>query len=146
MRSARPALLTDGPELERHLLLRALVQVEHGQKCLLRDLDTAHGLHALLALLLLLEQLALARDVAAVALREHVLAAGFHRLARDDARADRGLDRDVENLARDLLAQLLDQALAALVRELAMDDQRQGVHRLAADEDVDAGQVAGLES
>src|SRR3954447_16618421 len=127
MRSAPAAPRADGPELERHLLLRALVQVEHGEKCLLRDLDAAHGLHAFLALLLLLEQLPLARDVAAVALREHVLAAGFHGLARDDARADRCLDRDVEHLARDLLTQLLDEALAALVRELAMDDQRQGV-------------------
>ena len=48
-------------------------------------------------------------DVAAVALREHVLAARLDRLARDHARADRGLDRDVEHLARDLLAQLLDE-------------------------------------
>src|SRR3712207_7569041 len=40
----------------------------------LGDLDPPHHLHPLLALLLLLEQLALAGDVAAVALGEHVLA------------------------------------------------------------------------
>ena len=57
------------------------------------NLDGADLLHALLAGLLLLEQLALARDVAAVALREHVLAARLDRLARDDPCADRGLDR-----------------------------------------------------
>src|SRR5258706_13441698 len=39
------------------------------QESFLRDLDAADGLHALLAGLLLLEELPLARDVAAVALR-----------------------------------------------------------------------------
>ena len=75
-----------------------------GQERLLRDLDGADRLHALLALLLLLEELLLARDVAAVALRGDVLADRLHRRARDDAAADRGLDRDVEHLPRhDLL-------------------------------------------
>src|SRR5688572_11263717 len=46
---------------------------EHRQERLLRDLDAADLPHALLALFLLLEQLALARDVAAVALRGDVL-------------------------------------------------------------------------
>src|SRR3989337_1787314 len=76
--------------------LRLLLQPKDGQERLLRDLDVAEALHALLAFLLLLQQLALARDVAAVALGEHVLAHGAHRLARDDAAADRGLDRHVE--------------------------------------------------
>src|SRR3954468_18879917 len=126
--------------------LRRLVQVEHGQKRLLRHLDAADALHPLLALLLLLEQLPLARDVTAVALREHVLAARLHRLAGDDPRADRGLNGDVEHLARDLLAQLLDEHLPALVGEVAVNDQRQRVDGLAADENVDAREVAGLET
>ena len=126
--------------------MRGLVQVEHGEEGLLRHLDAADLLHPLLALLLLLEQLALAGDVAAVALREHVLAAGLHGLAGDHARADRRLDRDVEHLARDLLAQLLDELPSALVGEVAVHDQRERVDRLAADEDVDAGEVAGLEA
>src|SRR4029079_18624929 len=37
----------------------------------------------------------------------------------------------------DLLAQLLDELPAALVRELAMDDQRERVDRINADENVD---------
>jgi hypothetical protein len=45
-------------------------------------LDAADHLHALLALLLLLEQLALAGDVTAVALGEHVLADRADVLAR----------------------------------------------------------------
>src|SRR5205809_405590 len=50
-----------------------LVRLQHGQKRLLRDLDLADLLHALLARGLLGPQLALARDVAAVTLRRHVL-------------------------------------------------------------------------
>src|ERR671929_163698 len=101
--------------LERHLLLRGLVQVEHGEERLLRHLDAADLLHPLLPRLLLLEQLALARDVAAVALREHVLALRLHRLACDHSRADRRLDRHVEELARDLLPQALDERPATVV-------------------------------
>ena len=44
-----------------------LIDLQHGQEGLLRNLDRAELLHALLAGFLLLEQLALARDVAAVA-------------------------------------------------------------------------------
>ncbi len=57
----------------------ALVHPEHRQECLLRDLHRADPLHALLAFLLLLEQLALAGDVATVALGEDVLAHRPHR-------------------------------------------------------------------
>ena len=64
------------------------------------------------ALLLLLQQLALAGDVAAVALGEHVLAHRPHRLAGDDPAADRRLDRHLEQLARDQRAQLLHQGPA----------------------------------
>ena len=53
---------------------------------------------------------------------------------------------DVEHLARDLLAELLDEQPAAVVREVAVDDQRQRVDRLAADEHVDADEVPGLEA
>src|SRR5205085_5753655 len=92
--------------------LLLLVEVEHGEERLLRHLDRADLLHPLLALLLLLEQLPLARDVAAVALREHVLALRLHGLARDHPRADRRLDRHVEELPRDLLLEPLDQRAA----------------------------------
>ena len=50
------------------------VQLEQRQERLLRNLHVAHALHPLLALRLLLQQLPLARHVAAVALGQHVLA------------------------------------------------------------------------
>src|SRR5204863_429238 len=121
-------------------LLLAL-EVEHGEESLLRHLDHADLLHALLAGLLLLEQLALTCDVAAVALRKDVLAPRLHRLACDHARADRRLDRDVELLARDLLLEPFDQRAATVVRRVAVDDQRQGVDAFAADKHVDAHEL-----
>src|SRR3954468_7680419 len=77
-----------------------LVEAEGGDEGFLGDFDAADLLHALLAFLLALEQFALARDVAAVALGEHVLALRLHRLACDDPPADCRLNRHVEQLAR----------------------------------------------
>ena len=95
--------------------------------------------------LLLLEQLALATDVAAVALGEHVLALGLDRLAGDHARADRGLDGYVEHLSWDELAQLRDHRLAVLVGAVAVHDRGEGVDRLAVEQDVDLHEVADLQ-
>ena len=50
------------------------VHLKNREKRLLRNLDRPHLLHSLFSFLLLLEQLALSRDVAAVALGENVLA------------------------------------------------------------------------
>ena len=74
-------------------------EAEDRQERLLRDLDAPDLLHALLALFLLLEELALAADVAAVALGGDVLAQGLDRLAGDDLAADRRLDGDLVLLA-----------------------------------------------
>jgi hypothetical protein len=59
----------------------------------------ADGLHPLLALLLLLEQLALAGHVAAVALGGDVLAEALDGLAGDDLAADGALEGDLELVA-----------------------------------------------
>src|SRR5262249_15185048 len=82
---------------------------------LLRRLDASALLHALLPLPLALEELALARDVAAVALGQHVLALGAHGLAGDHLAADHRLDRHLEELARDGALQALDERLAPRV-------------------------------
>src|SRR6186997_2326274 len=55
---------------------RLSIHLQRGDEGFLRDVDLAELPHALLALLLLVEQLALARGVAAVAFRRHVLAQG----------------------------------------------------------------------
>src|SRR5262245_27136215 len=114
---------------------------QNGEKRLLRYLDRSDLLHALLAGFLLLQQLALASDVAAVALGKDVLAQGLHGLARDDLRSDRRLHRNVEHLPRYELAHAHRQLAAAMLRVFAVHDQRQGVDALAVDEDVEADHV-----
>ena len=78
-----------------------LIPLEHSEEGLLRERHFAKLLHPLLARLLLFEQLIFARHVAAVQLRRHILAKGRERLAGDDRRPDRRLDRDQEVLPRD---------------------------------------------
>src|SRR5258708_18607099 len=77
------------------------VKAQHRHERLLRDLHIADALHSGFARLLLLQQLALARDVAAVALGDDVLAEGGHRLAGHDLAPARGLDGILELLSRD---------------------------------------------
>src|SRR5215831_11519760 len=93
-----------------------LPHLQYRQKGFLGDLDAADALHALLAFLLLLEQLALAGNVAAVALGEHVLAHRPYRLACDDAAPDRRLDRHLEHLTRNQLAHLGGERAASRIR------------------------------
>src|SRR6266567_1625717 len=118
-----------------------LVNLQDRQERLLRDLDRPHLLHPFLSLLLLLEQLALARDVAAVALGGHVLAQRADGLAGDHFGPDRGLDHDLEQLARDQLLQLLGDLLAPLVRLVAVDDDRECVHGIAVEQHVELDEL-----
>src|SRR5438552_10223773 len=115
--------------------------LEDRQERLLRHLDLADLLHALLALLLILEQLALARDVAAVALGGDILAHGLDGLARDDAAPDGGLDGDLVELPRDDAAELFRQRLALLVGLVAVGDHAQRVHGVAVEQDVELDHV-----
>src|SRR5579863_405228 len=122
----------------------SVLDAQGGDERLLGDVHAPDGLHALLAFFLALEELALAGDVPAVALGEHVLSLGLHRLPGDDAPADRGLDGDVEELAGDELAQLLGHAPPVGVRLGAVHHRREGVHRHVVDEQVHLDQVGAL--
>src|SRR5215467_3662827 len=118
-----------------------LSALEDGQEGLLRHFHLADLLHALLTLLLLLEELALARDVAAVALGGYVLAHGLDGFPGDDPAPHRGLDGHLVELAGNDPAELLGQRLALLVRLVAVDDDGQRVHRIAVQEDVELDHV-----
>nr|GFD58521.1 hypothetical protein [Tanacetum cinerariifolium] len=83
------------------------------------------------AFFLLFEQLALTRNVAAIALGNHVFTQSLYRFAGDDFLADRGLNGDVEHLAGQQLAQLFAEAFAPFVALGAVHDGREGVHLLA---------------
>src|SRR6266446_220197 len=90
----------------------AVAHAERGDEGRLRDLDLAELAHPLFALLLLFEELAFAGHVAAIAFGEHVLAQRLDGLPRDDPAADRRLDRDLKELARDQILQSLAQRTA----------------------------------
>src|SRR5438552_2887112 len=97
---------------EEDTMNQLLVELQCGDKRFLGNLHAADLLHALLPLLLPLEQLPLPRDVAAVALGDDVLALRLDRLAGDDASTDGSLDRHVEELTWDQLPQLLGHTAA----------------------------------
>src|SRR5215204_2466940 len=122
----------------------SVVEPEGADEGLLGHLDPADRLHPLLALLLAFQQLALAGDVAAVALGEDVLALGLDGLAGDDPAADGGLDGHVEELPGDQLAQLLGHAAPVVLRLLPVEDGAEGVGRDAVEQHVDPHQVGRL--
>src|SRR5262245_52210143 len=104
---------SDRPQHARADCSLILLHLQRGDEGLLRDLHLAELAHALLAALLLLGQLALSRDVAAVALGEHVLPERADGLAGNDASADRRLDGDLEEVGGNQLLQLLAHGPAA---------------------------------
>src|SRR6266576_3964419 len=138
--SKRGVVSTTSPR--KAVWMTRLVNLQDRQERLLWDLDRSHLLHALLSFFLLLEQLALARHVAPIALGGDVLAQRADRLAGDHFGPDRGLDHDLEQLARDQLFQLLGDLLAPLVRFVAMDDDRERVHRVAVEQHVELDEVS----
>ncbi len=58
------------------LAIRLGPNLEDSQESFLRDIDLTHALHAPLAFLLLFEKFTLSRNVAAIALGDHILAYG----------------------------------------------------------------------
>src|SRR5207342_3942123 len=90
--------------------------------------------HALFTFLLLVEQLALARGVAAVAFGGDVLAEGAHGLARDDLAAYRSLDRHLEHVRRNELLELFRHGAAAAFRTGLMNQHRKRIDGLAVDQ------------
>src|SRR3989442_10805709 len=92
-----------------------LADLQDGQERFLGNLHAADRFHSLLACLLLLEKLAFPRNVATVALGEHVFAQCLDALASDDLRADRRLDRNVEHLPRNQRAHLRHDLATAIL-------------------------------
>src|SRR6202171_5937596 len=84
-----------------------LVKLQHRHEGLLRNLDRTNALHPLLAFFLLLQQLAFARDVTAIAVCRDLLPHRRNRLAGDHLAADRRLQRHDEHLPRNDRLELL---------------------------------------
>src|SRR4029077_7049749 len=105
------------------------VDLERRDEGFLRDVDLAELAHALLAFLLLVQELALAGHVAAIAFGGDVLAEGAHGLARDDLAADRGLDRHLEHVRGNELLELFRHGAAAGLGAGAVHQHGQRVDR-----------------
>src|SRR5215217_5526507 len=95
--------------------LLASIELQNGQEGLLGHLNPSDLLHSLLARFLLLEQLALAADIAAVELGGDVLSQRLHGVAGENPRARRGLNRNVEELTRDGLLKALHERPAGAI-------------------------------
>ena len=80
---------------------------------------------------MLLQQLLLAGDIAAVALGQDVLAHGLHRFPGDDAAADGRLDGHLKELAGDIILQLFAQAAGPGIGLILMGNKAQGIHAVA---------------
>src|SRR5262249_34631636 len=117
------------------------VDLQDRQEGLLRDLHATDLLHALLPLFLFFEELARARDVAAVAFGRHVLAERAHRLPRDDLAPNGRLDGDLVLLLRDELLELLRQGPPSRVGPLLVRDDGESVQRLSIHHHVHLDQV-----
>src|SRR3979490_966014 len=99
------------------LLVGRAGDLQHGEKGFLRNVHATHALHALFSFFLLLQEFSFAENTPAVTLGDHVLAYRRDGLARDDAAADGGLDRDLEHLARNQFSETRDEIKAARVRD-----------------------------
>src|SRR5215211_1914945 len=121
-----------------------VLDTQRGQEGLLRYLHAPDLLHAAFAFFLLLEELAFAGDVATVAFGGYVFAVGANGLACDHTLAHGGLHWHLELLAWDQLFELIDECAAALVGLVAVDDDRERVHGVTRDEDLDLHQVGRL--
>src|SRR5258708_39221681 len=107
------------------------------EKSFLGYIDAADPLYSFFAFLLFFEELAFAGNIAAVALRNNVLANRRDGLASDDFRPDRGLNRHLEHLPGDELPHLRNQRLAAIIGKIAMHDDGERIHRLARHQDIE---------
>src|SRR5215475_8015693 len=113
------------------------LDLQRRQKRFLRNLHLAQLFHALLAFLLPAQQLALARDVTAIAFGHDILAKGPYDLARDNAAADGGLNDNLEHLPRNEVFEAVTQLASPVVGFITMDNSGQRICGITVNEDIE---------
>ena len=108
-----------------------LVQLQHCHEGFGGDRNRTKGTHTLLAFLLLLQQLLLTGDIAAVALGQHVLTQSLDGLTGYDLSANGCLDRNLELSAGDILLQLFADLTGTGIGILRKEDEAQSIHDVA---------------
>src|SRR5690242_13691094 len=99
------------------------IDAQHCKESFLGNVHLADALHAALPLLLLFEELALACDVASVALGQHVLPHGGNIFSGDNLGADGSLYGYFEKLARNQFSHSLTEGARPRLRVIAMADK-----------------------
>src|SRR5215813_63749 len=122
------------------------LDLQRRQKRFLRNLHLAQLFHALLAFLLPAQQLALARDVTAIAFGHDVLTEGPYDLARNDAATNGGLDDDLEHLSWDEVFEAVAELAAPVIGFIPMDDGREGICGIAVNKYIELHQVSRTHS
>src|SRR5262249_14988237 len=143
-RKLSPAQNVSGRHFMTPSVFRSFADSKHGKESFLRNLDSAYLLHPLLSFFLLLKQFSFARNVAAVAFREHILAHSLYGLSSDDFIADSRLNRDFEELARYKLFHLRNQSSTAVKSRISVNNQGECVYRIARDQNVEFHKIRFL--
>ena len=114
-----------------------VVGAEDGDERLLRDVDVADFLHALLAFALLVKKLAFTGDIAAVAFGENVFAELTDIFAGDDFAADGALNGDLKHLRRNGFTKTFADHAGTSDGAVRMANGGESVNRFAVDENFE---------
>ena len=126
--------------LVRHQDL-SVVNLQNGHECFLGHIDVSDALHALLAFFLLFKKLALAADVATVALGQNILALRLDGFAGKDSTTNGSLDGHLEHLSRNDVFELLREDFSALVCLVLVNDEGKGVDGFTGKQDIELHQL-----
>ena len=85
---------------------------------------------------MLFKQFLFARNIAAVTLRQHVLAHGLDVFTGNNVGADRSLNRHIVHLPGDQFAQAGGDFATAVGRVAAVNDHAERIHLVAIDEQI----------
>ncbi|CSF95185.1 Uncharacterised protein [Shigella sonnei] len=107
--------------------------MQNGEERFLRQLDVTDLLHAFLTFFLLLQQLFLTADIAAITFSQYVFTQLFHGGSRNNVRTNRCLNGDIKLLAWDQIFHLLHQLATAVLRIITVGDQRQRINTFTVD-------------
>ena len=118
-----------------------LIKLENREESFLRNLYRSYLLHTFFARFLLLEKLALTRDIAAVTFCRYILPYLPHRFAGNDLGADSRLDSDVELLTGDELLELLTHPASEPHGIVGMSESGESVDTLAVEKDVELDKI-----
>src|SRR5699024_332838 len=113
-------------------------------KGFLRNFDGTHHLHTLFTFLLLLEQLALTRNVTAITLGKHVFPDRTNVLSGNNARTDSSLDGNLKLLPRNKFLELCSHFHAVTICMITVGDDRERINGISLQQDVDFYQISNL--